>query len=227
MAGLSQFRAVAEPRGTKVDMTRTVDFYFDFLSPFAYLAHGELIRLCHEYGWMIAYKPIDLDRVKKAAGNTGPSNREIPVKLRYLMVDIRRWAARYGGLPVQFPKNLVSERMNIGTFYAQERNQAEDYVREGFKLGWGEGGDLNDDALLARLAGTMGWSADEFLAYLVGSKGRAAFDRTIDEAIRRGVFGVPTMMIGDEMWWGNDRLFFVAEIMARGTNIAVQSNTAT
>lgn len=204
-------------------MTRTADFYFDFMSPFAYLAHGELVRLCREYGWIIDYKPIDLDRVKNAAGNTGPSNREIPAKLRYLMTDVRRWANRYGGLSVQFPKSLASKRMNIGTFYALARNRTEDYVREGFKLGWGEGGNLNDDALLTRLADVMRWSADEFLSYIADPASQTRFDRTTDEAISRGIFGVPTMMIGDEMWWGNDRLFLVAETMARDTTLAFYS----
>lgn len=195
-------------------MAVDLDFFFDFLSPFAYLAHKRLVRLCSEHKVTLNYKPIDLPRAKLAAGNTGPSNRTIPVKIRYLMTDINRWAVK-SGLPVHFPKGLDSARMNKGAFLAIERNVATRYVDGGFRLGWGQGDDLNDDDTLRRLAGEMGWPADEFLAFVASPEAEAAYEAVNREAHARGVFGVPTMLIGEEMWWGNDRLDFLAEYLAK------------
>lgn len=187
-----------------------IDFFFDFMSPFAYLAHGQLCEIADRYERPIAYHPIDLPQAKIAAGNTGPSNREIPVKLRYLLTDINRWAARHH-LPVNFPASLDSARMNVGTFFALERDQARDYVRAGFDLGWGQGADIGSDATLTALAEKLGWSASDFLAAVASPEENPAYRSSNTLAHERGIFGVPTMTIGEEMWWGNDRLEFLEE----------------
>ena len=190
-----------------------MDFYFDFLSPFAYLAHDRVCALAREYGRKLTYIPIDMPAAKLAAGNTGPSNRNMPVKLRYLMTDIDRWAKRVN-LPVSFPASLDSHRMNAGTFYALDRGLGEEYVREGFHLGWGSGGDMGSDETLTRLAEIMGWSPAEFVEYAGASKALPEYVVSNRQAVEKGVFGVPTIIVDDQMWWGNDRLDFVEEYLA-------------
>ena len=190
-----------------------MEFYFDFLSPFAYLAHDRVCALARGYGRKLAYIPIDLPAAKIAAGNTGPSNRDIPVKLRYLMTDIDRWAKRVN-LPVSFPASLDSHRMNAGTFYALDRGLGEKYVREGFNLGWGLGGDIGSDETLTRLAEIMGWSPAEFIEFAGASKALPEYVASNRQAVGKGVFGVPTIIVDDQMWWGNDRLDFVEEYLA-------------
>jgi 2-hydroxychromene-2-carboxylate isomerase len=187
-----------------------IDFYFDFMSPFAYLAHDPLCETADRHDREIVYHPIDLPSAKIAAGNTGPSNREIPVKLRYLLTDINRWAARRH-VPVNFPASLNSARMNVGTFYALERGKAREYVHTGFDIGWGQGADIGTDESLIALAEKLGWSATDFLEAVANPAENAAYRASNHEAHERGVFGVPTMTIGDEMWWGNDRLEFLDE----------------
>lgn len=188
----------------------SIDFFFDFMSPFAYLAHGQLCGIADRYERSITYHPIDLPRAKIVAGNTGPSNREIPVKLRYLLADINRWAARQH-LPVNFPASLDSARMNAGTFYAMEHGQAREYVQAGFDLGWGQGADIGSEATLNALADKLGWSASDFLASVANPEENPDYGASNTLAHERGVFGVPTMTIGEEMWWGNDRLEFLEE----------------
>jgi 2-hydroxychromene-2-carboxylate isomerase len=190
-----------------------IDFYFDFMSPFAYLAHSQLPALANKYDFRIAYHAIDLPAAKLAAGNTAPPNVSIPVKLRYLVTDMQRWARRYG-VPLVFPKSLKSERLNVGLYFAADRGCAEDYVRAAWLPTWGQGGDMGDETLIAGVAQTMGWDADEFLRFTQSSKARERFEIDNREAHARGVFGAPTMMIGDEMWWGNDRLGFLEEHLA-------------
>lgn len=189
----------------------TIEFFFDFLSPFAYLTQQKLPALAQRYGYALRFVPIDLPRAKLAAGNTGPSNRQVPAKLRYLTADMNRWAQRYG-VPLKFPKTFASERMNKGTLFAQDRGKALEYVTAGFASAWGHGGeDLNDSTLLARIARDMGWPEAEFLAFVDSAEAAERFEAINLEAHRRGVFGVPTMLIGEEMWWGNDRLQFLEE----------------
>lgn len=186
-----------------------IDFYFDFWSPYAYLASGRLAEIADKHGCTINYCPIDLTRAKLAAGNTGPPNLQIPPKIRYLMTDLKRWCAQYG-LPFGgVPKSKDTKRINIGALLAQDRGVAREYVRLAYDATWGQGGDPNSDELLAALAAKLGWDGDEFLAYIGSTEAEARYEAVFEESSKRGVFGVPIMLVGDEMWWGNDRLDFL------------------
>ena len=192
---------------------KQIDFFFDFWSPYAYLASGRLAKIAERHGYAINYCPLDLTRAKLAAGNTGPANLQIPPKIRYLMSDLRRWAARYG-LPLGgVPKGKDTKRINIGALFAQDRGAAEDYVREAYDAVWGRGGDPNSDELLSALAVKLGWDAREFLDYVGSAGADARYEAVFEDAAKRGVFGVPIMIVGDEMWWGNDRLEFLEEFL--------------
>lgn len=188
----------------------TIVFYFDFLSPFAYLARYRLVEIAHQYGSRIDYRPIDLAQAKHAIGNTGPTNRELPVKLAYLMKDFQRWAARYGA-PFSLVKNHNSRLLNLGTFYAQQKGQTGDYVELSFRYTWGKGGAPDDSQLHRSIASELGWNEQAFLFFIASKEAEEKYEKNNCEAIERGVFGVPTMCVGDEMWWGNDRLDFLEE----------------
>lgn len=191
---------------------KKLEFFFDFLSPFAYLAHQKLPGLAQRYGYTLRFVPFDLPRAKRAAGNSGPSNREIPVKLRYMTTDMNRWARLYG-VPLTFPKSFASERMNKGTFFAEDRGQVREYVTAAYAAAWAQGGDMSDSQVLADVARQLGWSDREFLAFIDSPAAGERFEATNLEAHRRGVFGTPTFLIGEEMWWGNDRLHFLEEYL--------------
>ena len=193
-------------------MASTIDFYFDFTSPYAYLAHQKLPELAERYGYAVRYRPIDLQEAKLAAGNTGPSNRDIPVKLKHLRIDMQRWAARYG-VPIAPPRAHGSARLNCGTFFAIDRGEARRYVGTAWHRVWGLGGAMNDDALLRDVAARMGWDGDAFLARTIAADAQARYRDATNEARERGVFGVPMMIVGEEMWWGNDRLQFLEEYL--------------
>lgn len=199
------------------DQDKTIDFYFDFMSPFAYLAHSQLPGLVQRHGYELRYRPIDLPAAKLAAGNTGPPNVSIPVKLRYLNKDLDRWAERYG-IPIAFPPSLKSELPNKGVFFAEAQGQCGDYVRHAWSYFWGEGKDMSSEELLTQIVEELGWDADAFLAYVHSEEAENTYRQINEEAQSRGVFGVPTMMIGDEMWWGNDRLDFLEQYLASGEN---------
>lgn len=191
-----------------------IDFYFDFLSPYSYLAHCRLPELATGYGYQLAYRPIDLNAAKLAAGNTGPATAQMPKKLRYAVADLTRWAERYG-IPLAFAKvPPVTERANKGTYFALDRGQGPAYVGALWDATFGSGGEFNSDEVLSRVARQLGWSAEEFLEYVDSATAGRLYAEGNRQAQERGVFGSPTMMIGDEMWWGNDRLDFLEEYLA-------------
>ncbi|MFG0861423.1 MULTISPECIES: 2-hydroxychromene-2-carboxylate isomerase [Pseudomonas] len=191
-----------------------VDFYFDFLSPFSYLANQRLSKLAQDHGLTIRYNAIDLARVKIAIGNVGPSNRDLEVKLDYLKVDLQRWAQLYG-IPLVFPANYNSRRMNTGLYYSEAEVQAAAYVNVVFNAIWGEGIAPDLESLPALVSEKLGWDRSAFERFLSSNAATERYDEQTHFAIERKVFGVPTMFLGDEMWWGNDRLFMLESAMGR------------
>jgi len=195
-------------------MPKRLDFYFDFISPFAYLAHVKLPALAKKYGAEIVYHPVDVLHAKLAAGNYGPSTRDIPAKARYVRADRLRWASLYGVPMVPALNGPRAPRMNAGTFYALERGSAEAYVKCGFHQVWGLGADPEDEKSLTAIARELGWTPGDFLAYVNSAAARGRYAESRREAKERGVFGVPFMMVDGQAYWGNDRLDFLERHLA-------------
>lgn len=192
-------------------MTGTIDFYFDFLSPYAYLAYHELPKLAARHGWTLVYHPVELNELKLRGNNTGPSSREQPLKSRYNAQEFRRWSQRYG-TTMKRPSGFDPQsRLNRGAFYALDRGRINDYIVAAWRRVWGEGGNLADESLVRAVAAQMGWNVEEFMTYLASAEADRRYRDSTDAAHKRGVFGVPTMLVGDEMFWGNDRLAFLEE----------------
>lgn len=193
---------------------RVIDFYFDFMSPYAYLAHIRLPAIAKKYGYTLAYHPIDLVRTKIEAGNTGPSNRSIPRKIAYLVNDFERWASLYG-VPIKTPRSHDSMLANLGVFAAAEVDRTQDYVNAMWAHAWGGGEDfrLVDIAIVAR---RLGLDSEHFADRLRSDEAAAWYEASNIAAFERGVFGVPTMIADGEMFWGNDRLDFLERHIARG-----------
>ena len=103
--------------------------------------------------------------------------------------------------------------LNKGVFLAQDRGETARYVTAAWHRVWGVGGDMADEALMSAVAGDLGWDASEYVTFTESEDAEARYRESTRAAHERGVFGVPTMMIGEEMWWGNDRLEFVEEFL--------------
>jgi 2-hydroxychromene-2-carboxylate isomerase len=193
-------------------MAGQIDFYFDFMSPFSYFAWQRLPDIAKLYGRTLVMHPVDLADLKLHAGNTGPSARTMPIRIKYMKEDQRRWARHYG-VPIATPAHYDGSILNRGCFFALDRGKIEPYVTLAYRRVWGDGASMIDRALIAELAQHCGWSLAEFDEF-VGS----------DEALRRlqaetiaanavGVFGVPSMIADGQMWWGNDRFDFMEDYL--------------
>ncbi len=196
-------------------MSKQVEFFFDVGSPTTYLAWTQLPALCAQAGAALVYRPMLLGGVFQATGNASPAN--VPAKARYMDVDMARFARRYG-VPLAsnpfFPINtLVLMRGATGAqLRAPERFDA--YLRGVFNAMWVEPQNLNDPATAAKALAAAGFDPAEVMGWANDAEVKAALRATTEEAISRGVFGAPTMFVGTEMFFGQDRLDAVREALA-------------
>jgi 2-hydroxychromene-2-carboxylate isomerase len=209
-----RLRAQAGNRDSaEILMSRMINFYFDFISPFSYLAHQRLPDLAARFGYSLDYRVADLAELKRLAGNTAPRVTTMPLKLRYSRIDQQRWAERYG-VPIKPPPaSHDSSWLNRGTFYAADRGRIPDYVITAWTKLRHDGRDMGDENVWREIASDLGFSPDEFVAFVRSDDSKNRYQASTREAHERGAFGVPTMIIGEDMWWGNDRLDFLEEFL--------------
>lgn len=190
-----------------------LDFYFDFGSPTAYLAYQRLQQLQQQYGVQIHYKPMLLGGVFKATQNQSPAT--VPAKAVYMMkYDLPRFARRYGvpfAMNPHFPINTLT--LMRGAHAAIARQCLPAYCRALFEALWIHGANLADPAVLKRTLADAGLDADALLTAASQEEIKQRLIATTDEAIARGAFGAPTIYLGDEMFFGQDRLDFVEELL--------------
>lgn len=192
---------------------RVIEFYFDFISPFSYLAWQKLPQLAARYGYALDCHVADLAALKRLCGNTAPRMVDMPLKLDYSRIDQRRWADRYG-VPITPPSGSHdSSWFNRGTFFAFGKSQLPDYLTAVWTRMRRDGRDLAEESSWREVAGDMDWNADEFVAAIRSPQSLTQYEDASRSAHARGVFGVPTMLIGKEMWWGNDRLDFLEDYL--------------
>lgn len=189
---------------------KRVEFFFDFSSPYSYLAATQIEALAARAGAEVAWRPFVLSAVFKAAQNVMPASS--PPKAKWMFRDLERWAAHYG-VPFQFasrfPFNGIRpERLVLVAERADPRKAAA-LARAAFDAAWAHDLDVLDDGVLRELATAAGLDPDAAMGALEDADIKARLRENTDEAIRRGAFGAPSMFVGDELHWGNDRLPFV------------------
>ncbi len=196
-------------------MAKIVEFYFDFGSPYSYLAYKALPGIAAAHGAQIVWRPMLLGGVFKASGNHSPI--EIPAKSKWLRQDLQRWAQRYSvafNHNPYFPVNTLT--LMRGAAGMQMRGPLfHKYVEAMFHAMWGEPRNLGDPQQLAAVLGQAGIDAADFNSMVNDPAVKEQLKKTTDEAVARGVFGAPTFFVGEEMFWGQDRLEFVAAALAK------------
>jgi len=193
-------------------MPRTVEFFFDFGSPASYLAYKRLPQLVQRTGAHVQYSPMLLGAVFKATGNASPA--AIPAKGRWTGVDFQRWAKRYQtefNFNPHFPINTL--HLMRGATGLIDDTRFLTYCDLVFDAMWRAPKNLGDPAQLAAVVRRAGVEPDEFQAFSERLEVKAQLKRTTQEAIARGVFGAPSFFVGDEMFFGQDRMDFVEEAL--------------
>ncbi|MGN7101129.1 2-hydroxychromene-2-carboxylate isomerase [Ralstonia holmesii] len=194
---------------------KQVEFFFDVGSPYSYLAYHQLPKIAQAKGADIVWRPMLLGGVFQATGNSSPAT--IPAKGRYSNVDLERWAKHFG-VPIQqnphFPINTL--QLMRGAVGMQLRSDAEfhRYLAAIFSAMFEHPRNLSDLQELAAVLEAAGISPALMLELVQDDRIKQTLRKTTEEAVARGVFGAPTFFVGDEMFWGQDRLHFVEAALA-------------
>ncbi len=189
-------------------MTKRVEFYFDVGSPSGYLAWSQLPAIAHDTGAELEYKPVLLGGIFKATGNTSPA--EVPAKGRYLSMDLARFARRYG-IPLvynsAFPINTIG--LMRGAVAALKEGILESYLEVIYPAFWAKDVNLSDPKEVMRCLRDGDLDADNLMRRAQEDDVKTDLRSRSDAAVERGLFGIPTMFVNDEMFFGQDRLEFV------------------
>lgn len=195
-------------------MTRTLEFFFDYGSPYSYLADTQVDSVARRAGATVVRRPMLLGGVFKATGNASPMT--VAAKSKWNAVDLPMWARHYG-VPFQrnpyFPVNTLA--LMRGAAAAEIDGLFERYHPAVYRATWVDGRNLNDMAEVASVLAAAGLDASHFARRLQEQDVKDRLKATTDEAVARGVFGAPTCFVGDMMFFGNDRLPFV-ELALKG-----------
>jgi 2-hydroxychromene-2-carboxylate isomerase len=184
-----------------------VEFWFEFASSYSYLAAMRIEALAQAAGVALAWRPFLLGPVFLSLGwNDSPFNI-YPPKGRYMWRDLARLAAKYGlpfKLPSRFPRDgLLAARVAIA---ADGQEWLPAFVRGVSRANFGEDRDIADEAVIAAVLREQGADPAPWLAAAHGQAAKDALRRQTERAMELGIFGAPTVTVGDELFWGNDRL---------------------
>ena len=195
-------------------MSKSIDFYFDYGSPTSYLAYKQMPGLIHRTGATVNYHPILLGGVFQQTSNQSPM--DIPAKREWMVKDMEFFAERYG-VPFEvnphFPINtLVLMR---GAIFAQEEGILERYSDAIFHAMWGEPLNMADPAVIGDVLRAADLDVKRIVAATQDARIKDKLKTDTQAAIDRGLFGAPTVFVGPKMFFGQDRIRYVEELLAQ------------
>ena len=184
---------------------RQVDFYFDFVSPYVWLASHQLGEVRDCTAVKFRFVPVLFAALLDHHSNLGPA--EIPAKRRYTFQDAQRWALYLGFEFKSPPAHPFSPLKPLRITTAID----DDPVREALAVklldaAWSEGRDITSDAVVQEVANSIGLNGKELLGKAHSDEIKQRLRLQTESAIQAGVFGVPSFVVAGEIFWGNDRL---------------------
>lgn len=196
-------------------MAKTVEFFYDYASPFSYLADCRLPEIAARHGAQIQYRPAILGVLIVDSGNQPPPT--VPAKMKYMNADMRRWATR---LNVPFVSNpafpVRSVTLMRAALVAQDTGVFATFHRAMWRAMWVDAANLADPAVVTDVLTRADLDAQAIMRATQDDAVKARLKANCDEALARGAFGMPTFFINGEMFFGNDRLDFVDEALGKG-----------
>ncbi len=179
---------------------KTVDFYFTYLSPYAFMANARIKPILEPLGAIIRYKPIG-----HASAADGPSFS--PARYDYIVdEDVPRYAEEYGLAFVPRPPLSNSHAACRGFLYAEDRGVADPYNDLVFRARWSDGKDISLTDVLADIAERVGLDRNKFLLAIEDPHYHDKLSQIKQQAGNAGVFGAPLFVYKGKRFWGNDRV---------------------
>jgi 2-hydroxychromene-2-carboxylate isomerase len=195
-------------------MKRSLEIYWDFSSPFAYLGTTQAKGIAERTGADLVWRPMLLGAVFKAIGQVDvPLMAWSDAKRRYCLTDMMRWAD-FWGVPLKWPSRFPMNSVKPLRAYLSLPPERRDAFREAtFRAYWADDRDISDDRVLGNL---VGQSADEVLARCATPEIKQELFAATQRAVDAGVFGAPTWVVnGDQLFWGQDRISLVERALTR------------
>lgn len=198
-------------------MTKLIEYYFTPISPFMYLGHDRFVAIARKHGATIAVKAINLGDVFPVSGGL-PLSKRAPQRQAYRLVELKRWS-EYLNMPINiqpkfFPVN--GDRAAAWILAAEEQGIAQALALTGAvgRAIWAQERDVAAESTLRDIAGEQGLDAAALGRRAAATEIGTRYKALTQEAIARQVFGAPTYVYRDELFWGQDRLDFLTRALA-------------
>ena len=189
-------------------MIKSFDFFFDFISPYSYLAHKQIRNIELQNKVEINYMPILLGELLNLAEIKAPAL--IPSKAKFIIKDCKLFAEK---LNIKFKFNtyfpIKSLSLMRGVLIAMRENQKNLYIDKFFDACWKDGLNLNDQKIVDKILEDLNLDHKTFKLKISEQKIKDELKKRTNDAFLKGVFGAPSFVINDKMFWGQDRLEFV------------------
>jgi 2-hydroxychromene-2-carboxylate isomerase len=190
---------------------KKIDFFFDLSSPYSYMAATQIGTIAKTYNAELAWRPFVLAAVFKATGNEMPAR--VAAKAKWMWRDLQHWSEIYG-VPFQFTSRFPMNAISAERLVIAAGEKAAETALAAFRALWVEDRDISAESELRQIAAAVGLDANEAIAAISSQPVKDQLRANTDEAIARGAFGAPAIFVGDELFWGNDRLHFVEKALA-------------
>lgn len=198
-------------------MTKIIDYYLALISPWACLGHERFVRMAKENDAQVNIIPVDIGNVFSKTGGLPLTKRSVQ-RLNYRQMELARWREE-SGVPINFqPKFFpASDRIAAGMVISivNSGGDALELTGRFLNLVWIEDGDIADEATAIEVANRAGFDGEALLKESQKSEISALYEKNTMDAIKKGVFGAPTYIIDDEIFWGQDRLQFAEKALKK------------
>jgi 2-hydroxychromene-2-carboxylate isomerase len=199
-------------------MSRTIDYYFSLVSPWAYIGHAPFMEIARRHGLDVNYKPVFLGRVFAETGGL-PLAKRHPARQRYRLLELQRWRDKRGLAfniqPKHWPFDVtLADRFVIAVNAAKQ--DPDPFLRRAFAAVWEEERDLADPLVLSELAEQAGLDSTSLMEMAQGSTTEAIYALNLENAVAGDVFGSPAYVLGGEVFWGQDRLELLDDALKSG-----------
>jgi len=196
-------------------MAGRIEFFFDYGSPYSYIADANLPGLLERTGAEVVYRPMLLGGVFKATGNQSPAFDPVAPRRGYGGANLARWVRRLDlafQMNPHFPINTLT--LMRGAVAAQGEGVFDAYHAALFPAMWRDGLDLGQEPVFRSVLGDAKIDADRILALAGDDAVKGELRATTEEAVARGAFGAPTFLLGDELFFGADHMAYLEEALA-------------
>ena len=182
-------------------MSHVLTFYYDVASPYSYISAKRINDVAGASNVTVEWTPFLLGGVFRSVGNTMPG--ALPARAKYMLHDLKRWA-RAWEIPFQFSESFPhNSLLAMRALTAAPQNRIQDLSLALFKAAWADNQDISKPDVVSAALGDM---ADDLLAASQDPSVKDRLKETTQRAVEAGAFGAPSFVVGDDLYWGNDRL---------------------